>query len=105
MQLSMTARFLVAFVAGLLFGSALALLTFGPGPEMPPLVMPLLGTGSVLLGTVIVARPGKSRAGSAPIARDVATAPPRRARSDDVAAVVAALEALRRGHIAQGGGS
>ena len=105
MQLDVTARFLVAFVAGLLFGSALALLAFGSARDMAALAAPLLGGGLVLLGTVILTRRRRGGGGAGEIARGGTAARPRLGRVDDVAAIVAALEALRRGCVAQGDGS
>lgn len=104
MQLDVTARFLVAFIAGLLFGSALALLAFGSARDTAPLAVPLLGGGLVLLGAVLTRRRrGGGSAGA--VARGGTAARPWLGRGDDLAAIVAALEALRRGCVAQGDGS
>ena len=105
MQLSMTARFLVAFLAGLLSGSGLALLTFWPSPRTGPLALSLVGVGMALLATVILARRRAAGGVGRDAGREGIAARLRLAGLDDVAAVVAALEALRRGYIAQGDGS
>jgi hypothetical protein len=105
MQRNVTARFLLAFCAGLLFGSALALFAFGAARAQAPLAVPLLGGGLVLLGALIMTRRRRYGAGAREIARAGPAARSRLGRVDDVVAIVAALEALRCGCIAQGDGS
>lgn len=95
---------LATFLAGLLFGSGLALIVFLPGAEVRPAAGSLLAIGTVLQAAVMLARRWRVAACRTDADRND-PARPTPGGVDEVVAVVAALEALRRGSIAQGGGS
>lgn len=103
MQLARVVRLSITMLAGLLAGSAMAVLTLSPSAMAGRVAWPLLVLALLLLiGATLRFRwppPAVSRPARAPLPA------PRPGDPADLAEIVTALDRLQRGHVTHGGGA